>query len=257
VVNDAWLRSTGRRIGDTVRITTGYDPQLRTVLGERQLVVRGAARFFYTAESQPTVAVPLGTLQSMGGASRTDRVSLVMVKVAGRDDDSVRAEIEARIPRVSVLSVAGATAQVEQRLAYFQQLALVLGSISLAVGVLLVTTLVTISVNERSGEIAVLRAIGVARGSVVQQVVLEGLVLSTVGATLGLLFGLVTAQWLETILADFPGMPNTFRFFVFQPRDAFMALGLLTLAGIVAGAYPAWRAASLPIAGTLRREAVA
>jgi len=34
-------------------------------------------------------------------------------------------------------------------------------------------------------------------------------------------------------------------------------LGLLVAAGVLAGIYPAWRAASLPIAATLRREAVA
>ena len=38
---------------------------------------------------------------------------------------------------------------------------------------------------------------------------------------------------------------------------ALLALGLLVVAGIAAGLYPSWRAASLPIAGTLREEAVA
>jgi putative ABC transport system permease protein len=88
-------------------------------------------------------------------------------------------------------------------------------------------------------------------------VVTEGFVLSGIGALSGLAIGLVTAQWLERILADFPGMPATFRFFVFQPRDAGIALGMLAIAGVLAGIYPAWRASSLPIAGTLRREAVA
>jgi ABC-type lipoprotein release transport system permease subunit len=36
-----------------------------------------------------------------------------------------------------------------------------------------------------------------------------------------------------------------------------VALGLLAACGILAGIYPAWRGASLPIAGTLREEAVA
>ena len=64
-------------------------------------------------------------------------------------------------------------------------------------------------------------------------------------------------EWAAGILADFPGMPATFHFFVFQPRDAGISLGMLAAAGVVAGIYPAWRAASLPIAGTLRKEAVA
>lgn len=258
VVNERWILLTGHTIGDTVTLAVGYDPQLRTVLGQRRFVVSGVARFFYTATVQPTIAMRLPVLQAMGGATRRDRVSLLMVKAAdGADLEAVRTAIQQVSARVSAISLEGATAQVEQRLAYFRQLALVLGSISLAVGVLLVTTLITISVNERAGEIAVLRAIGIAKRSIVMQVVTEGLVLSSIGALSGLAIGMVTAQWLERILADFPGMPATFRFFVFQPRDAGIALGLLATAGILAGIYPAWRAASLPIAGTLRREAVA
>jgi putative ABC transport system permease protein len=258
VANDRWFALTKHAIGDTISLAVGYDPQLRTVVGQRTFVIRGAARFFYTATTQPTLAVRLPVLQAMGGVSRRDHVSLLMVKAGdGADLEVVRSAIQQVSARVSAISLEGATAQVEQRLAYFRQLALVLGSISLGVGVLLVTTLITIGVNERAGEIAVLRAIGVAKRSIIVQVVTEGIVLSGIGALSGLLIGLVTAQWLERILADFPGMPATFRFFVFQPYDAGIALGLLTAAGILAGIYPAWRAASLPIAGTLRREAVA
>jgi putative ABC transport system permease protein len=133
----------------------------------------------------------------------------------------------------------------------------VLGSISLGVGVLLVTTLITISVNERAGEIAVMRALGIATRSIVTQVVTEGVVLTVIGTVAGLVLGLITARWLDRILSDLPGMAATFRFFVFQPTDAGIALSLLIIAGILAGIYPAWRASSLPIASTLRREAVA
>jgi putative ABC transport system permease protein len=258
VVNERWLALSGLNLGDTVTLAIGYDPQLRTVLGERTVTVNGVARFFYTATTQPTVALRLDALQAMGGPSRRDRASLLMVKVAaGQNIEAVRTRVEGTSARISALSTEGATVEVEKRLAYFRQLALVLGSISLSVGVLLVTTLITIGVNERAGEIAVMRAIGVAKRNVILQVVAEGLFLSVTGALLGLGLGLITAQWLERILADFPGMPANFHFFVFQPHDAVTALALLALSGVLAGIYPAWRAASLPIAGTLRREAVA
>ena len=54
----------------------------------------------------------------------------------------------------------------------------------------------------------------------------------------------------------FPGMPERIDFFVFQPSAAWSALGLLALSGMLAGIYPSWRSASLPIAMTLRQEAV-
>jgi putative ABC transport system permease protein len=181
-----------------------------------------------------------------------------MVRVRkGASPDSVRNWIATEIPSVSAISVATAIAQVDQRLSYFRQLAFILGAVSLFVGFLLVTTLVTVSVNERSGEIAVMRAIGVSRAHVVQQIVAEGLATTFIGAVLGLGLGLLTARYLNSILSAFPGLPMAIDFFLFQPRAAWLALGLLIVSGIAAGIYPAWRAASLPIAESLRREAIA
>jgi putative ABC transport system permease protein len=175
----------------------------------------------------------------------------------GADVERVRAWVEQHVPRVSAISTAEAIRQVDERLSYFRQLAFILGTVSLVVGFLLVTTLVTVSVNERLGEIAVLRAIGVARTRVVLQIVLEGTAIMLVGSSLGLALGLVTARYLNGILATFPGLPERIDFFLFQPRAAWTALGLLAASGVLAGLYPSWRGASLPVAETLRREAVA
>ena len=258
VANDYLLDKLGARFGDTLNVASGYDPQTRTYSGQRKLVLTGKVRFIYGASDQPAAAVRRETLEAMGGAERRDRVSLFMVRVRkGANPDTVRNWIETQIPSVSAISISTAIAQVDQRLSYFRQLALILGAVSLFVGFLLVTTLVTVSVNERAGEIAVMRAIGVSRAHVVQQIVLEGVAISLVGAVIGLGLGLLTARYLNSILTAFPGLPMAIDFFLFQPRAAWSALGLLIASGIVAGIYPAWRAASLPIAESLRREAIA
>jgi putative ABC transport system permease protein len=214
--------------------------------------------FIYLSAGERALAVPLPALQAMEGASRADRVSLMMVRLRPNADvEAARAAMEREVRTVSAISTATAIEQVETRLSYFRQLAFILGSVSLVVGFLLVTTLVTVSVNERLGEIAVLRAIGVARLHVVEQILIEGTAIMLAGAVAGLGLGLITARYLNSILAAFPGLPEAIRFFLFQPRDAWIALGLLTACGILAGIYPAWRGASSPIAGTLREEAVA
>ena len=258
VANDEFMLATGAAIGDTITLATAYSPQLRSFGGERRVVLSGLARFLYLSRGQAAVAMPLATLQRMGGPERTDRASLFMVGVRdGATGDSVQRWIEHEVPRVDAISTREALARVDERLSYFRQMALILGAVSLLVGFLLVTTLVTVSVNQRIGEIAVQRAIGVARAHVVQQIVIESLVISMLGAALGLALGLVTARWLNAILASFPGLPTAIDFFLFQPRAAWTALGLLVVSGLFAGVYPSWRAASLPIAGTLREEAVA
>jgi putative ABC transport system permease protein len=258
VVNAAFLRATGSRLGDTLDVVAGFDPALRTYTGRRRLVIVGRGRFFYTSSDLLVAAVPITTLQAMGGTERADRASLFLAKV--RDSvnaDSVAAWVDRTIPQVSTLSTMTALSQIDERMGYFRQLALILGAVSLAVGFLLVTTLITVSVNERIGEIAVMRAIGVQKARVVEQIMIEGLCLTLVGAAVGLGLGLVAARFLDAILSDFPGLPTTFHFFVFQPSAAWQSLGLLVAAGALAGVYPSWRAASYPIAEALRREAIA
>ena len=257
VLNDHLLSQIGARAGDTLSVATGYDPQTRTYSGQRKLVVTGRVRFIYGANDQSSSAMRRETLDAMGSQAH-DRASLFMVRVRkGASAEQVRDWIDKQLPNVTAISIATAIAQVDERLSYFRQLALILGAVSLFVGFLLVTTLVTVSVNERAGEIAVMRAIGVSRSHVVEQIVLEGVAISFAGAVLGLALGLVTARYLNTILSAFPGLPMAIDFFLFQPKAAWSALGLLTASGIGAGIYPAWRAASLPIAESLRREAIA
>jgi putative ABC transport system permease protein len=258
VANDYLLERLGAKIGDTLEVATGYDPQTRSYTGQRRLVVTGRVRFIYGATQQPGSAVRRETLEEMLEPERRDRASLFMVRLReGADAEQVRAWIAAELPNVTAISIATAIAQVDQRLSYFRQLAFILGAVSLFVGFLLVTTLLTVSVNERAGEIAVMRAVGVSRAHVVQQIVIEGMAISIAGAVLGLALGLVTARYLNAILAAFPGLPMAIDFFLFQPRAAWSALALLVASGIGAGIYPAWRAASLPIAESLRREAIA
>jgi putative ABC transport system permease protein len=241
VASDEFLRAAGARIGDTVSAAAGYDPQLRTFSGRRSLVVVGRAHFLYMPAGQRAAALPLETLQQMQGSASADRASFFMIR-AYRGATAISTETAMR--------------QVDDRLSYFRQLALILGAVSLIVGFLLVATLVTVSVNERLGEIVVMRAIGVARTRIVQQIVLEGTAIMLVGAVAGLGLGLITARYLNSILASFPGLPAAIDFFKFEPRDAWTALGLLVGAGILAGIYPSWRGASRPIATTLREEAV-
>ncbi|HEX4683076.1 MAG TPA: FtsX-like permease family protein, partial [Gemmatimonadaceae bacterium] len=257
VANDDFLRAAHSAVGVTIAAAAGYDPQLRSYAGLRTVRIIARARFLYLAAGQRAVALELPTLQAMQGPTSADRVSLMMIRAAPRANvDTVLRRIESALPSVSAISTESAMRQVDERLSYFRQLALILGIVSLVVGFLLVATLVTVSVNERLGEIVVMRAIGVARSRIVLQIVLEGVAIMMLGALAGLALGLVTARYLNSILASFPGLPAAIDFFLFEPRDAWSALGMLVGAGILAGVYPSWRGASLPIAITLREEAI-
>jgi putative ABC transport system permease protein len=256
LLSAAAARLLGAGTGDTVTLVGRLDPQVVTTAARRRLVVRGMVRWIYDARGQASVGVVLPVMQRQTRTGGEDRASLILVKA--REDSAVAAltgRLRARFPRVEVYSVADLVAQFRARLVYFRQLSYILATVSLIVTVLLIATLLTITVNERLGEIATLRALGVSRRTVVGQVLAEGTALSVMGSSLGVLLGLLTARYLDAILTGFPGLPEAFSFFV--PRAGTLGLAglVLLLAGSLSGLYPAWLAARAPIAATLRAEA--
>lgn len=246
----------GVTVGDTVRMVGRLDPQVATAEVERLLVVRGVVRWLYDDRTMRSVGALLPVMQQFAWHAGRDRASLLMVKARA---DSLAGPVVARLreahPEVGVNSVSDLVGQFRERISYFRQVSVILGTISLAVTVLLISTILTITVNERLGEIATLRALGVARRTVVTQVLVEGAALTITGGALGVLLGLGTARYLDTILTAFPGLPASISFFVPQRESLLTAAALLLVTGILAGAWPAWIAARTPIAVTLRGEA--
>ena len=241
--------------GDTVTLVGRLDPQIADAAVGRRLAVRGVVRWIYDYRGQPSVGTVLTVMQRLGPET-ADRASLLLVKAA--DDgavESVAARLRERFPGLEVNSVADLVVQAKRRLVYFTQLSYVLGTMSLVVAVLLVGTLLTITVNERLGEIATLRAIGVSRGTIVRQVLAEGVALTVLGTGIGILLGLATAEYLDAILVSFPGLPAAFSFFVPRADTLSFAALVLLVTGSLAGLYPAWLASRSPIAATLRAEA--
>ena len=243
-------------VGDTVELAGRLDPQMGQAGTRRRLAVRGLVRWIYDSRGQPSVGTVLPVMQRLDGRASADRASLVLVKAA--DDRAVAGlaeRLRQRFPGLAVNSVEGLVVEAKRRLVYFTQLSYVLGGMSLVVAVLLVGTLLTITVNERLGEIATLRAIGVGRGTIVRQVLAEGVALTVVGGGAGILLGLGTAEYLDAILTSFPGLPQAFSFFVPRANTLGVAAAVLLLTGSLAGLYPAWLASKAPIAATLRAEA--
>lgn len=246
----------GARIGDTLRILGPLDPQVAAAAVERTLVVRGVVQWLYDHRGQPSVGTLVPVMQQLARGAGEDRVSVLMVKARdGADVDAMVQRLRAGVTGAEVSGVADLVRHFHERMVYFRQLATILGSVSLLVTVLLIGTLLTITVNERLGEIATLRALGVGRGSIVRVVLVEGLALTLAGGALGLGLGLATARYLDRILTSFPGLPASFSFFVPRLPDVTVAVAVTLATGALAGLYPAWLAARAPIAATLRAEA--
>lgn len=246
----------GAKLGDSVTLVSHLDPQVAVAATERRLAVRGIVRWVYDYKGQPSVGALLPVMQDLAGLRAADRVSAMVVKVrTDAEAEAATERLRTALPMLEVNSIADFVIRFRQRLVYFRQLSFILGSISLIITVLLVSTLMTITVNERLGEIATLRAIGISQRSIVTGVVIEGTALTLAGGAMGVVLGSLTAKYLDQILTSFPGLPAAISFFVPEPKSLAVAALVLLVTGVIAGAYPALLAAQAPIAGTLRTEA--
>lgn len=238
--------------GDTVRLSAG-DALGGAAAAARTFRVTGTADFLYASREERPAAARLDAVARLTG--RADRVSFFMVRLeTGADPDSVAADLGAAFPRLGVASAGQLVERARDRLSYFRQLAFILGTVSLVVAGLLVGTIMAVSVSERYGTIAVLRAVGVSRRSVVTALAAESLALCAVAGLLGLGVGALTARWLEAVLADFPGLPRAVRFFVLRPADLATAWAAVLAVGVASSLLPAWRAAGMEVAPALHRE---
>lgn len=114
-----------------------------------------------------------------------------------------------------------------------------------AVGCILVSTLNLVTIRERYDEIAVRRCEGARKRDVVAQVVTESVLTSFAGGLLGLPLGYLAAALMRAIV-DIP--------FRFDPRYAGVAVVVAIGLGLLAGAVPARRTASLDPALVLTRR---
>jgi putative ABC transport system permease protein len=254
VVSVPLSRDLGVRPGDELALAGELDVTLGRARATRRFRVSGVGDFLYDYAGEHSLAMTLADAQAATG--RAGSVSLFGVATdAGVDDETVVHRIAAAVPEVSAWSTRELMGEMDKRLLYFKQLATILGSVAMVVTALLVSTIITIGVRERFGEIATLRAIGVSGRRVLLAVVVEGLALAGLGCVIGLPLGLWMAGRLDRILLSFPGIPARISFFAWEPRRVALAMGLVIAIGAVAGCIPGLGAVRARLAQALREEA--
>ena len=122
------------------------------------------------------------------------------------------------------------------------------GGIALFVGAFVIFNTLSITVAQRTKELATLRTLGASRRQVLRSVILEGAVLGVVASAVGLGLGVLLAKGLTALFSAVDlEMPQSA--LVFQTRTAVVAMLTGTIVTLVASVWPAVRATRIaPIA---------
>jgi putative ABC transport system permease protein len=130
-----------------------------------------------------------------------------------------------------------------------RQFSIILGTIaaiSLLVGGIGIMNIMLATVTERTREIGIRRALGAKRRDITQQFLIETIVLAGVGGILGMVLGITVPRVMVYFLPD----QKT----IVTPQSVIMAFGISVLVGVIAGLYPALRAARMDPIEALRHE---
>jgi putative ABC transport system permease protein len=221
-----------------------------------QFQVVGIAELPFEAPEESAAGTSAASLSAACGTPEADLADFLAVTSTG-DPDAAAADIAAIGADLRIFTNEQAIGQLQQGgFTYFRQISTVLSTITISFALLLITVLLTVSVNQRLGEVAALRALGFSRNRVVLDVLCESALIVGIGGLLSLPLGVLMATWLDGILKRMPGIPAELHFFVFEPKALLVHGGLLIATAVIAALYPMRIVARLPIAATLRNEVI-
>ena len=188
---------------------------------------------------------------------RLDEIA-VASKPGVTDAELVR-EIQPILPEGTKVQGVGEQVQsdaeeTDEFITFLQSFLLAFGGIALFVGSFVIANSLSITIAQRTRELATLRMLGASRRQVLTSIILEALVVGVIASVIGLFLGLLLAKGLFSLF-DAVGftLPNTG--LVFETRTVIVALLAGILVTLIASLRPAIRATRVPPVAAVREGA--
>ena len=221
-----------------------------------EFTVVGISSAFWLIPSAQLAFVYLSELQQLTGGANgsTDYATFVLIHLRDPTDPAAdQAKIAAGFRDLSVYTLANILGEIQHVVNVYRTFGTLIGAIGLVVATLFATTVLQMSVDDRSRELALLRAIGHRRADVGTTVVEEGLLLGLLGLAFGLPIAYGGAVALNRYLLRLvSGLPAGFSFVSFQPSVIATGVVAVLAVSLIASTVPAVRAMQLPVAEELR-----
>ena len=137
----------------------------------------------------------------------------------------------------------------------FQDFLLAFGGIALFVGSFVIANTLSITIAQRTRELATLRTLGATRRQVLRSVLVEAFVIGTIASIVGLFLGLLLAKALNSLLVSFGiNLPQAST--VFKTRTIIVSLAVGIIITMIAAVRPALRATRVPPIAAAREGAL-
>ncbi|NVK04932.1 MAG: ABC transporter permease [Flavobacteriia bacterium] len=130
-------------------------------------------------------------------------------------------------------------------------LSFIVSIFSLLAGAIGVSNIMLVVVKERTKELGIRRAVGATPSQIVVQIMSEALVLTVIAGCIGVLFGTWLMEGIDTLIGE---SVDNFLHPTVQVGVILIAMGVLTVFGIIAGLLPAYRAVQVKPVEALRAE---
>ena len=221
-----------------------------------EFVVAGISGPFWLIPSALLAFTYLSELQSLLGSYYTsqDYASLLLIHL--KDPTTVstdQSKISTAFPKLSWITLSEILGAIQHVVNLYRTFGTLIGLIGIVIAALFTTTVLQMSVDDRSRELALLRAIGHTRGSVGVTIVEESLLLAAIGFAVGLPVAYLGANAINLLLLRLlVGLPSAFSFVGFDTTVILDGLLIVLAVGLAAAIAPAARAMQLPVAEELR-----
>lgn len=145
-------------------------------------------------------------------------------------------------------------AETSEFITFLQGFLLAFGGVALFVGAFVIANSLSITIAQRTRELATLRMLGASRRQVLRSIVVEALAVGVTASVIGLFLGLLLARGLFRLF-DLVGFTLPNAGLVFLPRTVVVALAAGILVTLVASLRPAMRATRVPPVAAVREGA--
>jgi putative ABC transport system permease protein len=242
--------AVGRGYADEADIEVGDTMLLEGPSAERSTEVAGIVDTVFAGGQ--TVSMSLETLEEVFGITADSQLALKATSDSARDDleRSIEEIVEREYPNLAVLSNEELKADIEDQLGQTFSFFNALVAVAIIVSLFGVINTLSMSVLERTREIGVLRALGSTRWQVRRTITDESLVITLIGAAMGIAIG-AGLGWalLKGLSFGIPGVG-------YEPPIATMVAVAVAavLLGLIAAVLPARRAARLDVIRAISYE---